>query len=257
MHLPHVKHSYILVYKQHQFKQAGGSHNGWKNFITGATGNIGSEVVKQLQNKGVDFVAGSSSGPIEGVETAVLNFGDKASLVSAMQGIETLFMVIPGHPEMVQWGENTIDAAKESGVKHIVRSSGSLANQGSPLIIEHLLGSTDEYLKNSGLDYTITAPSFFMQNFINNFADDYKNGALYQPASDGKISWIDVRDIAAVNVEVLLNVEKYKEQTLTITGAESLSYADAVEQMNSVLGKEAQYVAVPSAANQNNPTLAD
>ena len=212
--------------------------------ITGATGNIGGEVVRQLKDMGVDFVAGSSSGSVDGVESVSIDFGDKASLVNAMQSTTTLFMVLPNHPDMVKWGENFIDAAQECGVSHIVRSSGSLADKDSSLKIEHLLGTTDEYLKNSGLDYTITAPSFFMQNFINFFGDDYKNGTIYQPAGDGKIGWVDVRDIAAVNVEILLNPEKYKGQSLTITGSENLSYAEAVQQMNQVLGNESQYFAV-------------
>jgi len=216
--------------------------------ITGATGNIGSEIVRQLKDKGADFVAGTSGGVIDGVETVSINFGDKASLIAGMQGISTVFMVLPNHPDMVAWGQNIIDAAKESGVSHIVRSSGSLADKNSPLIVEDLLATTDEYLKDSGLNYTITSPQFFMQNFINFFADDYKNGTLYQPAGDGKIGWVDVRDIAAVNVEVLLNPEKFKGQTLTITGSEKLSYTDAVAQMNQVLGREAQYVAVPDEA---------
>jgi len=219
-----------------------------KILVTGATGNVGSEVARQLKDSGADFVVGSNSGPIDGMDTVSLDFADKASLVSAMQGISTLFMVIPNHPEMTTWGENLVDAAKEAGVSHIVRSSGSLADVDSALKIEALLGTTDAYLRQSGLDYTITAPSFFMQNFINFFGDDYKNGAIYQPAGDGKIGWVDVRDIAAVNVEVLLNPEKYKGQSLTITGSENLSFAEAVQQMNQVLGKESQYVAVPDEA---------
>jgi uncharacterized protein YbjT (DUF2867 family) len=63
-----------------------------------------------------------------------------------------------------------------------------------------------------------------MQNFINYFAADYKTGTIYQPAGDGKMSWIDVKDIAAANVEVLLNPENYSGQILTLTGSESLNY---------------------------------
>ena len=69
-------------------------------------------------------------------------------------------MVLPSHPDMVQWGENIVAAARKSGVSHIVRSSGSLADRESSVEIEELLGITDEYVKNSGVDYTITAPSF-------------------------------------------------------------------------------------------------
>jgi NAD(P)H dehydrogenase (quinone) len=216
--------------------------------ITGATGNIGGEIVRQLRERGVDFAAGSSSGSVEGVESVPIDFGDKASLVTAMRGVSTVFMVLPNHPDMVKWGENIVDGAKESGVSHVVRSSGSLADIDSPLLVEKLLGTTDEYLRKSGLGYTITAPSFFMQNFINFFGDDYKKGAIYQPAGDAKIGWVDVRDIAAVNVEVLLNPERYRGRFLTITGGENLSYAEAVQQMNRVLGKETQYVGVPDEA---------
>lgn len=145
---------------------------------------------------------------------------------------------------MVQWGRNLIDTAKNAGVNHIVRSSGSLAKIDSSLKIVVLLNATDQDVKDSGIDYTITDPQFFMQNFINYFADDYKNGTICQPAGDGKIGWVDLRDVAAVNVEVLLNPEKFKNQTLTITGSENLSYAEAVSLMNEVLGKESQYIAV-------------
>ena len=220
-----------------------------KILVTGATGNIGKGVVELLKSKNANFVAGTTNGdPIVGVKTVKADFVDKDSLEKAMQGITTLFMVLPNHPEMVKWGENIIDTAKNSGVNHIVRSSGSLANIDSDLLIEQLLGTTDKYLKESGINYTITAPSFFMQNFINFFAADYKVGAIYQPAGNEKISWTDVRDIAAVNVEALLNPEKYLNQTLTITGSESLNYEESVNQMNEVLGKEVKYVAVPNEA---------
>jgi len=215
--------------------------------VTGATGNIGIEVIKLLKTKNANFVAGTSNGEaIDGVETVKADFADKESLKTAMQGITTLFMLLPSHPEVVKWGENVIDAAIDSGVNHIVRSSGSFADATSDLLIEKLLGTTDEYLKKNGVNYTVTAPSSFMQNFITSLASDYKAGTIYQAAGNGKISWTDVRDIAAVNVEVLLNPEKYTNQTLTITGSESFNYEEAINQMNEVIGKETKYVAIPN-----------
>ena len=216
--------------------------------VTGATGNIGGGIVKLLKDRNADFVAAGSSRSIEGVESVTVDFADTKSLEAAMEGISTLFMVLANHPDMLGWGRNVIDSAKKCGVKHIVRSGGSLADVKSPLKVRQTIGATDEYLKDSGMDYTITAPSFFMQNFINFFADDYKNGAIYQPAGDGKIGWTDLRDIAAVNVEVLLNPDGFKNQTLTITGGEALSYAEAVDVMNDVLGKGSTYVAVTDEA---------
>jgi len=189
-----------------------------KILVTGATGNIGRNIVEILKEKEVTFVAAASR-EIEGVETVSLNFADPVSLEKAMDGVATLFMVLPNHPDMVQWGKNIIDAAKKTGVRHIVRSSGSLAELGSPLLIRDLLAKTDADLMASGIDYTITSPSFFMQNFINFFAADYKNGAIYQPAGNGNVSWTDVKDVAAVNAEILLNPGNFKGQNLVITGS--------------------------------------
>ena len=61
-----------------------------------------------------------------------------------------------------------------------------------------------------------------------------------------KLVWVDTRDIAAVNVEVLLNPGNFINQTLTITGSESLNYQEAINQMNEVLGRETKYVAIPN-----------
>lgn len=218
-----------------------------KILVTGATGNIGSKIVKQLKFKNANFIAGTTKGEtIEGIETIKTDFSDKESLKTAMKGIDTLFLLLPSHPEAINWGKNAIEIAKESGIKHIVRSSGMFANVNSDLLIEKVLGTTDEDVKNSGINYTITAPSSFMQNFSIQMVNDYKNGMIYQATDDAKISWVDVRDIASVNVEVLTNPEKYKNQTLKITGSESINYQEAINQMNSILGKETKYVTIPN-----------
>ena len=219
-----------------------------KILVTGANGNVGRHTVEVLKNKDANFIAGVNSGSIDGVENINIDYANIASLETAMQGISTVFLVLPNHPDMVQWGRNIIAAAKNKGVKHIVRSSGSLAKADSSLQIIELLTATDNDLKESGIDYTITAPQFFMQNFINFFGEDYKSGTIYQPAAEGKIGWVDLRDIGAVNAEVLINPENYKGKTLTITGSENLSYTEAVNQMNNVLGKDAQYVVIPDEA---------
>ena len=215
-----------------------------KILVTGATGNIGGGIVRLLKEKNVDFIAGRGSRSVDGVDSVSLDFADTHSLEAAMQGISTLFMVLANHPDMLTWGKNVIDTAKKCGIKHIVRSGGSLADSDSSIGVRKVLAETDQYLKESGIDYTITAPNFFMQNFINFHGEDYKNGAIYLSAGDGKVAWVDVRDIAAVNAEVLINPEKYRNQTLLVTGAKALSYSEAVAVMNDVLGKDVKYVAV-------------
>ena len=219
-----------------------------KILVTGATGNIGSAVVRSLVARGVSPVAGTNKGAVAGVESVRLDYADIASLKRAMRGISTLFMVLPNHPHMLEWGQNILLAAQATGVKHIVRTSGSLADPDSALKAEALLGTTDEQLRASGVDYTITAPSFFMQNFTNFFADDFKSGLIYQPVGDEKIGWVDVRDVAAVNAEILLTPGKYRGSTLAITGDTCLSYGEAVALMNKRLDKSVQFISVSDEA---------
>lgn len=87
-----------------------------------------------------------------------------------------------------------------------------------------------------------------MQNFVNFFANDIKNGTLYMPAGQGKLGWVDIRDIAAVNAEILKNPNAYVNQELTITGAENLSFEDALAIVSSVLDKKVNYVDVSENA---------
>ena len=92
------------------------------------------------------FVAATTSGSIEGVDSVLLDFADKPSLEAAMQGVSTLYMVLVKQPDMITWGKNVIDSARKCGVKHIVRSGGSLADGNSAISVRKFLAETDQYL---------------------------------------------------------------------------------------------------------------
>ena len=77
---------------------------------------------------------------------------------------------------MIDFAKNAVDAAKLSGVKHIVRSSGAGADSSLEFKMPKVQGTIDDLIKNSGINYTLTKPASFMQNFVNFFADNIKNG---------------------------------------------------------------------------------
>ncbi|NET38358.1 MAG: NmrA family NAD(P)-binding protein, partial [Cyanothece sp. SIO1E1] len=158
---------------------------------------------------------------------------------------DLVFLLFPMHPKMVQWAQNAVIAAKDANVKHIVRSSGAGANSSSPYFMPKTQGEIDDIIRSSGIPYTLTLPASFMQNFVNFFAQDIQNGVLYQPVGDGKIAWVDVRDIAAVNTEVIINPERFANQELTITGAENLSYKDALQIIAETINRPINFVDVP------------
>lgn len=224
-----------------------------KIFVTASSGNIGSQIVKVLQTQKADFVAGISQNEASksfGYATKVIDFADVNAMTQALKGIDTLFLLVPLHPLMVQWAKNATDAAKNAGVKHIIRSSGAGTDSKASFMMPQVQGTIDDYIRASGVACTFTAPTNFMQNFINFNTQDIKiSGTIYMPVGRGKLGWVDVRDIAAVNAAILQNPSKFSGQTLMITGSENLNYDDCVVIISEVLGKKVSFVDVPEQAS--------
>lgn len=217
--------------------------------ITGASGNIGSALLKQLGSSNAKVIAGSSTGkPVPGVETRHVDLASPATLPAAFAGIDTLFLLLPLQKNMTELAKNAIDAAKTAGVQHIVRSSGAGADAASPVAIARVQGEIDQMVMNSGLAYTITRPTSFMQNYINFYGAMIKAGALYLPQADGKISLVDVSDIAAVNALILQNPAAHAGQIYTLTGPVALSNRDIADRIGLALNKKIDYVSVPDQA---------
>jgi uncharacterized protein YbjT (DUF2867 family) len=89
-----------------------------------------------------------------------------------------------------------------------------------------------------------------MQNFVNFFGQTIKNeSAFYLPAGDGRVSFVDVRDIAAVATEILLTKsdgsQQHKNNAYDITGHEALSCSQAAEILPKVIGRKISYIDIP------------
>lgn len=220
-----------------------------KILLTGASGTIGTELVKTLQQSGADFELASSSGKsVNGLPLRALDFNDPASLRSAFAGIDTLFVLLPLVENKVQLARNVVQAAQAAGVSHIVRSSGAGADAAASFALPRLQGEIDELVMAAGIPFTILRPASFMQNFVNYYAAMINGGTLYLPQGEGAVSYIDVRDIAAVAAAVLLHPAAHANQIHTLTGAEALDNASATRLIAAVLGRAVDYVAVSDAA---------
>ncbi|WP_423761370.1 NmrA family NAD(P)-binding protein [Burkholderia sp. NLJ2] len=217
--------------------------------VTGATGNIGRELVAQLKAAGANVIASSNSGrAVEGVETRRADLADAASLPHAFEGIDTLFLLLPLQADMVVLAGNAVAAARAAGVTHIVRSSGAGADAASAVAIGRVQGEIDRLVMESGIAYTITRPNCFMQNFVTYYAGMVRDGALYLPQGDGKVSFVDVRDIAAVNATILRHPAGHAGRIYELTGGEALSNADVVARIGTALGRTVAYVPVTDDA---------
>jgi uncharacterized protein YbjT (DUF2867 family) len=218
--------------------------------VTGATGNIGFQIVKQLGRTGATFRAAVHSlGKAEelgrlGVEVVRVDYEKPETIDSALRDVDELFMLTPFVPNMVDLSSKLLDRLKKSGVKHIVRQSALNADVQSDAKPLKWHGQVEDMIKKSGIPYTILRPNFFMQNFVNFMSQTIREqNTIYQPAGDGKASFIDASDIAAVAVAGLTE-EQHQSKIYTLTGPEALSYHDAARIISNNLGRKISYVPI-------------
>jgi uncharacterized protein YbjT (DUF2867 family) len=218
--------------------------------VTGATGQIGSEVVRQLAEKGEKVrplirdpkKAAPLSHP--NVMFVMGDFSDPKSLDEAFKGAEKLFLLTNADPNQVQLQRNAIEAAKRAGIKHVVKMSALGASKDAQVSLGRWHYETEEELKKSGMKWTILQPHFFMQNLAMMAGSIKGQGAIYAPLKDGKIAMVDVRDIATVAVAALTE-PGHEGQTYIVTGGEALSYHDVAKQIGEATGKQVKYVDIP------------
>jgi uncharacterized protein YbjT (DUF2867 family) len=215
-----------------------------KILITGGTGTIGSALVQRLRELGADFVVMSSK-PSAGVQG---DFNDPGSLDRAFTRVDTLFLLFPFVPNMLELARNAVAAARATGVKHIVRSSGAGADAASPVSIARVQGEIDALVTASGIPYTLLRPSSFMQNWVTFLAAQVKAGVVYAPHGAAAYSVIDARDIADAAAAVLVDPARHAGRAYTLTGGQALSDAQMVAAISSVIGREVGYVDVPESA---------
>ncbi|MBV8660157.1 MAG: SDR family oxidoreductase [Burkholderiales bacterium] len=220
--------------------------------ITGASGNIGRELVAELKSRELPFIAGSASGKrIDGVETRHVDFNDVAGMVEAFTGVDTLFLLLPLTQNKLELARNAVLAAKQAGVSHIVRASGAGADVNSALPLPRLQGQIDQLIIDSGIAYTLLRPNSFMQNFATYQQGMVKAGTLYLPYGDAAVSYVDTRDIAAVAATALANPAAHAGQTYMLTGGRAVSTQAAVEALSRATGRTVQYVPVSDDAAVN------
>lgn len=224
-----------------------------KILVTGATGTVGSEVVRQLAAAGHQvraFVRSKASAqalPTQNVELAPGDYTSTESLVAAMRGVDAVYALTPVAEPATQWMLNIIDAAKQAGARHVVKHSGYGARLDGATEIARGHAAGDEHLRKSGLPFTILQPNSYMQNLLWQAGAIKQQGAFYLPLGEGRQSVVDVADIAAVAVKALTE-PGHDRQTYVLSGPEALSGAEQAAIVGAVIGKPVRYVAVPAAA---------
>src|ERR671912_989301 len=219
--------------------------------VTGATGNIGSQVVKQLLSDAPDVsikAAVHSSQNVKQVKSddrvkvIQIDYNKAETLREALNGVDKLFLLTPDVPNAADLASNVLIEARKAGIKQIVKQSVMGAALEADVSTMRLHRQVEKFIEQSGIPFTFLRPNEFMQNFINFHSPSIKgNNAFYIPLEDAKVSLVDVRDIAAVAVKSLTD-DKYNNKTYLITGPEALSYHQVADILSNATGKKISYV---------------
>ena len=219
--------------------------------ITGATGNIGGEVVNHLIEKKLPLRAlvrdrnKASKLEAQGIELAQGDFSQPDSLDAALQGIEKAFLVMPNEPHQVDLESNFIDAAQKAGIRQIVKLSVMGAGE-LPSTFQTWHRQIEVRLEASGMTWTHLRPNMLMQN-MHWFAQTIaQSGAFYNCVGDTKISHVDARDVAAVAAVCLAEVG-HENKSYILTGAQAITFDEIADIFAKALGRSVNYVNLPPA----------
>lgn len=192
--------------------------------VVGSTGTVGAEVAKQLVEAGHNVRALTRDPDKAKKLGGVIHvaFGDLAkpeTLSDAFSGAERVFVLAPPVPNLEEIEAHAFAAAKRADAKHIVYLSNFGAGEFKGGIWQWH-GASEKRLRETGVPWTILRPARFMSETPFPWFWDKAQRTLSEPTGGGRITFVDVRDIAAVAVKALTTTgHEGKAYELTTTEA--------------------------------------
>jgi uncharacterized protein YbjT (DUF2867 family) len=210
--------------------------------VTGATGNVGGELVRQLaaaQQPVRALVRSAERGGLPpGVETAIGDLNEPTSLPGALKDVSGVFL-LGGYRDMT----GILSEIRRAGVERVVLLSSRSVVGGKPdNAIVNMWMVSETAVRSSGIPWTVLEPSGFMSNALR-WAPQIRAGDLVRaPFADAPIAAIDPYDIAAV-AAIALTSEGHQSRTYLLTGPEAIRPADQVKMLAEVLGRNLRFEA--------------
>ncbi|MET8047688.1 NAD(P)H-binding protein [Streptosporangium sp. NPDC005286] len=211
--------------------------------VTGATGNIGSALLRQLHTSGFTRLRGLTRDAARvsfpsGVEAVEGDLAQPDSLKPALDGVRSLSLLRGLGAEA-----DVLTAARQAGVEHVVLVS-SITVQTHPqlpataenLAVEQLLG-------DSGMAWTILRPTQFASNALWWAQSIREHGTVRVPYADIGLPTIHPADIAAV-ARVALTEPGHQGRTYALTGPERITPRRQIEAIAAAAGREVAFVEI-------------
>ena len=217
--------------------------------VTGATGNVGRQVVQQLIRRGADVRA-----LVRNPETANLPAGvqivqgdllDLDALRGALEGVSTLFLLNAVVADEFTQALVVLNSAREAGIERIVYLSVIHSDLYSN--VPHFAGKygVERMIEQMGLNATILRPAYFMDNEVTIKDVVVGHGVYPMPIGSKGLAMIDARDIGEIAAIELLRRERAAEplplEKINLVGPDTLTGADAARIWSDVLGRQVSY----------------
>src|SRR5215469_467802 len=219
-----------------------------KVLVIGATGKVGTEVVKALLLRGADVRAFTRKPPKPGafpgaIEVALGDLSDPVSVAEAMKGIDKLFLLIGEENVPVELSQalTAYGLAKKAGLKHVTYVS--VYSAALNLEVPHFANkyAVEEAMRTGGMPYTILRPAYFAQNERRLKPALTGLGVYPIPAGNQGLAVVDVRDLAEA-AAISLTEEGHNGKTYDLVSSEMLRGPEAAATWSRLLGKQVSYV---------------
>ena len=217
--------------------------------VTGATGKVGQEVVRQLATAGVPARAlvrdptRASHIRIPGIEIVVGDLARPETLPPVFADIDSIFLLTPAAPDQVELQSNVLEAGRRAGARRIVKVSvAGGPDAGTQIGRWHW--ATEKQIEASGLGFTFLRPTLYMQQILAYAPSIAATGSFSAPMGAGEIAVVDTRDVASVAVAALTE-DGHDRRIYDLTGPEALSYDRMADAISDAIGKKVVYAHVP------------
>ncbi len=220
--------------------------------ITGATGNIGLEVVHYLSELKTDLEICTAVRNIEKAKKTFKNypkllfrkfdFDSDSSYNEAFHQVDILFLLRPPHISNVEKVfQPLLNSAKENGIKKIVFLSVQGAEKSN--VIPH--NKIERIIQNLGFDYIFVRPSYFMQNLTTTLLPEILNSkSITLPSGKAKFNWIDIKNIGEATAILITLFENYQNQAYEITGTQNKSFGEVAHLMSEITGEQMRFKSI-------------
>jgi uncharacterized protein YbjT (DUF2867 family) len=219
-----------------------------KVLITGATGNVGMEVLKSLYriHHQLDLYAGvrnvdtdKTKLPHDNINCVHFDFNDKNTYDAALLGCDILFLLRPPQiSDVEKYFKPIIDKCITNKVKQIVFFS-VLGVEKSTIIPHHKI---EKLIVESKIPFTFLRPAYFMQNFTTSLQKDLVSKKLIcLPAGNAIFTLVDVRDIGSAAAIILSDTASHINKSYDLTSKDKLTFKDMASILSRTLGFEIQY----------------